>query len=94
MAAQNWKRKDEPLRTFSRESLTVFTWVVFIRAEEFKNCQVAWLKQAEKYEEKHTGGYRRIYPTSDSDKYDKFFQHHNSLFQETAASRAREEYAR
>ncbi|XP_077171133.1 tubulin polyglutamylase TTLL6 isoform X5 [Paroedura picta] len=64
------------------------------RAEEYKNCQAAWLKQAEKYEEKHIGGYRRIYPSSNSDKYDKFFQHHNSLFQDTAASRAREEYAR
>ncbi|XP_061446329.1 tubulin polyglutamylase TTLL6 isoform X1 [Rhineura floridana] len=64
------------------------------RAQEYKNCQAAWLQQAEKYEEKNTGGYRRIYPTSDSDKYDKFFQHNNSLFQETAASRAREEYAR
>ncbi|KAJ6658177.1 hypothetical protein lerEdw1_001444 [Lerista edwardsae] len=64
------------------------------RAEEYKNCQAAWLEQAEKYEEKHTGGYRRIYPSSDSDRYDKFFQHNNSIFQETAASRAREEYAR
>ncbi|XP_054851545.1 tubulin polyglutamylase TTLL6 [Eublepharis macularius] len=64
------------------------------RVMEYKNCQAAWLKQAEKYEEKHIGGYRRIYPASDSDKYNKFFQHHNSLFQETAASRAREEYAR
>nr|XP_056719931.1 tubulin polyglutamylase TTLL6 [Euleptes europaea] len=65
-----------------------------LRAEEYKNCQAALLKQAEKYEEKHIGGYRRIYPASDPDRYDKFFEHHNSLFQETAASRAREEYAR
>uniref|UniRef100_K7FG17 Tubulin tyrosine ligase like 6 n=1 Tax=Pelodiscus sinensis TaxID=13735 RepID=K7FG17_PELSI len=64
------------------------------RAEEYKNCQATWLKQAEKYEEKNTGGFRRIYPTSDWDKYDKFFQNNNSLFQETAASRAREEHAR
>ncbi|XP_062994098.1 tubulin polyglutamylase TTLL6 isoform X1 [Elgaria multicarinata webbii] len=64
------------------------------RAEEFKSCQAAWLQQAEKYEEINAGGYRRIYPGSDSGRYDKFFQHNNSLFQETAASRAREEYAR
>uniref|UniRef100_G1KFB6 Tubulin tyrosine ligase like 6 n=1 Tax=Anolis carolinensis TaxID=28377 RepID=G1KFB6_ANOCA len=64
------------------------------RAEENKSCQAAWLQETEKYEEKNTGGYRRIYPSSDSEKYDKFFQHNNSLFQETAASRAREEYAR
>ncbi|KAM7137535.1 tubulin polyglutamylase TTLL6 isoform 1-T1 [Macrochelys suwanniensis] len=64
------------------------------RAEEYRNCQATWLKQAEKYEEKNIGGFRRIYPKSDLDKYDKFFQHNNSLFQETAASRAREEHAR
>ncbi|KAM6451327.1 tubulin polyglutamylase TTLL6 isoform 1-T1 [Liasis olivaceus] len=64
------------------------------RAEEFKNCQAVWLQEAEIYEEKNIGGYRRIYPRSDSVRYDKFFQHNNSLFQETAASRAREEYAR
>ncbi|XP_058039579.1 tubulin polyglutamylase TTLL6 isoform X3 [Ahaetulla prasina] len=64
------------------------------RAEEFKNCQAVWLQQAEIYEENNTGGYRRIYPDSESVKYDKFFQQNSSLFQETAASRAREEYAR
>ncbi|CAM4704566.1 unnamed protein product [Lepidochelys olivacea] len=64
------------------------------RAEKYRNCQATWLKQAEKYEEKNLGGFRRIYPKSDLDKYDKFFQHNNSLFQETAASRAREEHAR
>nr|XP_034991621.1 tubulin polyglutamylase TTLL6 [Zootoca vivipara] len=64
------------------------------RAEEYKNSQAAWLQQAETYEEKNIGGYRRIYPSSDSDKYDKFFQHNNSIYQETVASRAREEFAR
>ncbi|XP_070623587.1 tubulin polyglutamylase TTLL6 isoform X2 [Erythrolamprus reginae] len=64
------------------------------RAEEFKNCQAVWLQQAEIYEENNTGGFRRIYPDSESDRYDKFFQQNSSLFQETVASRAREEYAR
>ncbi|XP_039189108.1 tubulin polyglutamylase TTLL6 isoform X4 [Crotalus tigris] len=64
------------------------------RAEEFKNCQAMWLQQAEIYEENNIGGYRRIYPNSDSVRYDRFFQQNNSLFQETAASRAREQYAR
>ncbi|XP_026566551.1 tubulin polyglutamylase TTLL6 [Pseudonaja textilis] len=64
------------------------------RAEEFKNCQAVWLQQAKIYEENNLGGYRRIYPSSDSVRYDKFFQQNSSLFQETAASRAREEYAR
>ncbi|KAG8140106.1 hypothetical protein E2320_002856 [Naja naja] len=41
------------------------------RAEEFKNCQAVWLQQAEIYEENNPGGYRRIYPNSDSVRYDK-----------------------
>uniref|UniRef100_A0A8C0G733 Tubulin tyrosine ligase like 6 n=1 Tax=Chelonoidis abingdonii TaxID=106734 RepID=A0A8C0G733_CHEAB len=65
-----------------------------VTCKEYRNCQATWLKQAEKYEEKNIGGFRRIYPKSHLDKYDKFFQHNNSLFQETAASKAREEHAR
>ncbi|XP_033026394.1 tubulin polyglutamylase TTLL6 isoform X2 [Lacerta agilis] len=64
------------------------------RAEEYKNSQATWLQQAEMYEEKNIGGYRRIYPSSDSDNTTSFFQHNNSIYQETVASRAREEFAR
>jgi hypothetical protein len=48
----------------------------------------------ERYEDSHLGGYRRIYPGPDSDKYAPFFKYNGSLFQETAASKAREECAR
>ncbi|RXM34770.1 Tubulin polyglutamylase ttll6 [Acipenser ruthenus] len=48
----------------------------------------------ERYEAAHLGGFRKIYPREDSEKYDKYFKHSGSLFQETAASRAREECAR
>lgn len=48
----------------------------------------------ERYEAKHLGGFRRIYPREDGEKYDKYFKHSSSLFQETAASKAREECAR
>lgn len=92
-----WYKENKTERckwTFSLWVANTFLWVVFIRAEEYKICQAIWLQQAERYEENHRGGYRQIYPSSDSDKYNKFFQHNNSLFQETAASRAREEYAR
>ncbi|KAK2903679.1 hypothetical protein Q8A67_008392 [Cirrhinus molitorella] len=37
---------------------------------------------------------RRIFPREGGEKYEKYFQHSNSLFQETAASKAREECAR
>ncbi|XP_038077493.1 tubulin polyglutamylase ttll6-like isoform X3 [Patiria miniata] len=47
-----------------------------------------------KYEDEHLGGFTRIYPKEGSEKYDKYFQHSGSLFQETAASKARGECAR
>lgn len=48
----------------------------------------------ERYEDKHLGGFKRIYPREEGEKYDKYFKHSSSLFQETAASKAREECAR
>ncbi|XP_019378470.1 PREDICTED: tubulin polyglutamylase TTLL6, partial [Gavialis gangeticus] len=88
------KRKILEEKRRGKESLLKQSRSWEIRAKEYKNCQTAWLKQAENYEEKNKGGFRRIYPKPDSDKYDKFFQHNNSFFQETAASRAREEHSR
>ena len=38
--------------------------------------------------------YRRIYPQNNEDKYAKFFENSGSLFQETAASKARIECAK
>ncbi|XP_044139163.1 tubulin polyglutamylase TTLL13-like [Bufo gargarizans] len=64
------------------------------RREQLESTQAAWLEQVEKYEDSHLGGYQRIYPQATADKYEKFFKHSGSLFQETAASRAREECAR
>ncbi|XP_064421683.1 tubulin polyglutamylase ttll6 [Latimeria chalumnae] len=65
-----------------------------VRAEESRSSQVAWLEQAERYEDKNLGGFRRIYPAADSEKYDKFFKHSSSILQETIASKAREECTR
>ncbi|XP_014378745.2 tubulin polyglutamylase TTLL13 [Alligator sinensis] len=64
------------------------------RREQLESSQAAWLAQEEKYESSHLGGYRRIYPGRGMDKYEPFFKQSSSLFQETAASRAREECAR
>ncbi|XP_048225443.1 tubulin polyglutamylase TTLL13 [Perognathus longimembris pacificus] len=63
------------------------------RQEQIESSQAAMLDQ-ERYEDSHLGGYRRIYPGPDSEKYEPFFKHNGSLFQETAASKAREECAR
>ncbi|XP_021023709.1 tubulin polyglutamylase TTLL13 isoform X3 [Mus caroli] len=63
------------------------------RREQFELSQAAMHDQ-ERYEDSHLGGYRRIYPGPDSEKYAPFFKHNGSLFQETAASKAREECAR
>ena len=50
--------------------------------------------QIEKWENKHMGNYRRIYPGPDTEKYDKFFNNSGTLFSETAASKARLEQAK
>ncbi|XP_030150655.1 tubulin polyglutamylase TTLL6 isoform X4 [Lynx canadensis] len=64
------------------------------RIEEVKGFQAVWLEKTEKYEKENCGGFRLIYPTLNAEKYEKFFQGNNSLFQNTVASRAREVYAR
>ncbi|XP_036124965.1 tubulin polyglutamylase TTLL6 [Molossus molossus] len=65
-----------------------------IRIKEVKGFQALSLEKTEKYEKENCGGFRLIYPSLNSDKYEKFFQDNNSLFQNTVASRARELYAR
>ncbi|XP_051530224.1 tubulin polyglutamylase ttll6-like [Myxocyprinus asiaticus] len=64
------------------------------RSEELRQSQAASMEQMQRYEAKHMGGFRRIFPREGGEKYDKYFQHSISLFQETAASKAREECAR
>ncbi|KAM6308553.1 tubulin polyglutamylase TTLL13 [Aegotheles albertisi] len=64
------------------------------RREELEGSQAAWLSRAETYEDSHLGAYRRIYPARGTERYEPYFQQSCSLFKETAASRAREEYAR
>ncbi|XP_057889635.1 tubulin polyglutamylase TTLL13 isoform X2 [Melospiza georgiana] len=64
------------------------------RRREQESSQAAWLAQAETYENEHLGGFRRIYPAPGTEKYEPFFQQSRSLFQDTAASKAREEHAR
>lgn len=54
---------------------------------DLTEAQIAW-------EEEHMGNFRKVYPVSDSEKYDNFFiEAYHSLYQETAASRARKEHA-
>ncbi|XP_055032964.2 tubulin polyglutamylase ttll6 isoform X1 [Misgurnus anguillicaudatus] len=64
------------------------------RTEELRQSQAASMEQMERYEAKNMGGFRRIYPREGGEKYEKYFQHSGSLFQETTASKAREECAR
>ncbi|XP_028844713.1 LOW QUALITY PROTEIN: tubulin polyglutamylase ttll6 [Denticeps clupeoides] len=64
------------------------------RVEELRQCQAAGVEQMLHYEDRHLGGFHRIFPRNGGEKYDKYFQHSGSLFQDTAASRAREESAR
>lgn len=62
--------------------------------EELEDSLNQWLVQIEKWENKHMGNYRRIYPTPGSEKYEKFFSTSGTLFSETAASKARLEQAK
>ncbi|XP_041939721.1 tubulin polyglutamylase ttll6 isoform X1 [Alosa sapidissima] len=64
------------------------------RSEELRQSHAASVEQMERYEAKHMGGFRRIFPREGDEKYEKYFKHSSSLFQETAASKAREECAR
>jgi tubulin polyglutamylase TTLL6/13 len=62
--------------------------------EELEDIQQQWLIYIEKWENKHMGNYRRIYPGPDTEKYDKYFNNSGTLFSETAASKARLEQAK
>ncbi|XP_026171503.1 tubulin polyglutamylase ttll6 isoform X2 [Mastacembelus armatus] len=64
------------------------------RSEELRQSLAATAEQMERYEAEHLGGFKRIFPREGGEKYDKYFKHSGSLFQETAASKAREECAR
>ncbi|CAO2644992.1 Tubulin polyglutamylase TTLL6 [Lemmus lemmus] len=65
-----------------------------IRMEEVKGFQAVRLQKTEEYEKENCGGFRLIYPGLNWEKYERFFQDNSSLLQNTAASRAREVYAR
>lgn len=63
--------------------------------EEQEDLAQQWQKEIEKWEDQHTGNYRRIYPLPDSaQKYDRFYTQSGTLYSETAASKARLEQAR
>ncbi|CAO2644990.1 Tubulin polyglutamylase TTLL6, partial [Lemmus lemmus] len=64
------------------------------RMEEVKGFQAVRLQKTEEYEKENCGGFRLIYPGLNWEKYERFFQDNSSLLQNTAASRAREVYAR
>uniref|UniRef100_A0A4W4FII2 Tubulin tyrosine ligase-like family, member 6 n=1 Tax=Electrophorus electricus TaxID=8005 RepID=A0A4W4FII2_ELEEL len=64
------------------------------RNEDLRQSHAANVEQMQRYEAKHLGGFRRIYPKEGGEKYEKYFEHSSSLFQETTASKAREECVR
>ncbi|CAF0755345.1 unnamed protein product [Didymodactylos carnosus] len=62
--------------------------------EEQEDLAQQWQKEIEKWEDTHSGNYRRIYPGPTTDRYEKFFTQSGTLYSETAASKARLEQAR
>ncbi|XP_020567845.1 tubulin polyglutamylase TTLL6 isoform X2 [Oryzias latipes] len=78
------RAKDRLQQTCSKEA----------RAQELRQSHAVTVEQMEEYEAKNLGGFKKIYPRKEGEKYDKYFKHSRSLFQETTASKAREECAR
>jgi len=66
------------------------------KQEEIKRVHAEYLLKLEKYEDENMGGFRRIYPPPKNveDKYAKYFNNLSSLFQTTAAQKAREQASR
>ena len=62
--------------------------------DELEAAQIVYVEQLERYENNHMGNFRRIYPYPGSEKYEKYFNSSGTLFQETAAFKARQEMAR
>ena len=62
--------------------------------EELDLAQQQYIESLDKYENSHLGNFRRIYPNPGTEKYEKFFHSSGTLFQETAAFKARSELAR
>ncbi|XP_076236361.1 tubulin polyglutamylase TTLL13-like [Calliopsis andreniformis] len=66
-----------------------------IGATKPEKSEEDYLQRQFKWEEEHMGNFRRIYPCADSAKYEPFFRQNSiSVFQDTVASRAREEASR
>ncbi|CAL1685591.1 unnamed protein product [Lasius platythorax] len=65
-----------------------------INGKDFRN-ENHYMQRQFQWEEDHMGNFRRIYPCLNEDKYQPFFtQNTLSVFQDTVASRAREEASR
>jgi len=66
------------------------------KQEEIKQVHAEYLLKLEKYEDENMGGFRRIYPPLKGveNKYAKYFNNSSSLFQTTAAQKAREQASR
>ena len=62
--------------------------------EEQDKAQQQWADELSRYEDSHLGNFRRIYPGPGHEKYEKYFHNSGSLYQETAAFKARSECAR
>ncbi|KAL0127819.1 hypothetical protein PUN28_003214 [Cardiocondyla obscurior] len=64
----------------------------FIKSERNRD---SYMRRQFQWEDEHMGNFRRIYPHFDGDKYQPFFKQTTlSVFQDTVASRAREEASR
>ena len=62
--------------------------LIFYR-EEIEEQQREYLANLDAYEQSHLGNFRRIYPNNNESDYERFMHSSASIFQETAAYKAR-----
>ncbi|KAK6311487.1 hypothetical protein J4Q44_G00171510 [Coregonus suidteri] len=63
-------------------------------SKEQSQQQASSVERALSYEDQHLGGFRRIFPSQGGEEYDKYLKHSSSLFQEPAATKARDRCTR
>ncbi|XP_072927673.1 tubulin polyglutamylase ttll6-like [Hemitrygon akajei] len=94
LAACDRRKVMEEERQRTNERLLNISRSQEYRTDKKGNNQAAWVEQMEAYEDENMGNFRRIYPSASSERYANFLKCKRSLFKETVASKARDEYAR
>ena len=76
-------------------ALCILIIIIILHSLQQDEVRASYEAHFESYEQKHLGGFRRIYTKNgNEEKYEKYFNQSTSLCSETAASRARADLAK